>query len=108
MAPSAATPTTSTPIDGHENDGDWAITYIETIAALPTEALHSEQARVANSIKHLLRSNDEIESFVADTTDQAEAAEFKQVVVENQEVVAAQRQRMELITAELKNRTTHR
>ncbi|GAA6050572.1 hypothetical protein JCM3770_001468 [Rhodotorula araucariae] len=71
-------------------------------------ALHTEIARLQNSIAHLERSNGELRAFVrgegdddGDSLDDDTRREFEDTVRENEETIACQQERIEMIRVAL-------
>ncbi|KAK9459258.1 uncharacterized protein V1516DRAFT_679428 [Lipomyces oligophaga] len=92
-------------MEGTQDNG--IVTYIEAIAQLPRDALSTEQARLENSIKHLERSNEEIENYIeqeARNGNPQEEKELKEVIEENQFVISGQKERIELVKGEIRRR----
>lgn len=68
-----------------------------TIQTLELEQIHTESARLQNSIYHLERSNISLEEFAEDAT-------CKEAIVENNEVIRQQKDRILMLEQELQRR----
>ncbi|GAA5988727.1 hypothetical protein JCM5350_001996 [Sporobolomyces pararoseus] len=62
-----------------------------------------EISRLENSIKHLKRSNEELQDFLHDEEDEETKAEFVNTVFENQETIARQEERIRMIRIALED-----
>jgi len=79
--------------------------FLIAITSLPVETLHSECARIENSIEHLLQSNREIEKYIGEIEDQDEKVEMEDVIESNELVINTQKQKIEMIRSEIKQRS---
>lgn len=80
----------STPIPAH--------LFSTAIKDLPLENLHSKAAELQNSITHLESSNEQLESYVDDDQDCADAIE------ENKDVITQMENRISLLRLEVERR----
>ncbi|GAA6016197.1 hypothetical protein JCM11491_003766 [Sporobolomyces phaffii] len=75
---------------------DQPVTLAE-LSTIEPELLVNEITRLKNSLKHLRRSNDELEEFAREEDDAETKAEFVNTVFENRETISKQEERIEMI-----------
>ncbi|GAA5902837.1 uncharacterized protein JCM6883_007258 [Sporobolomyces salmoneus] len=75
---------------------DQPVTLAE-LSTLEPELLVNEISRLENSLKHLKRSNEELKEFIEVEDDEETKAEFVNTVFENQETIAKQEERIQMI-----------
>lgn len=78
--------------------------FKEAIKDLSDENLHSIKDQLTNSVEKLCETNSLLEHEISATTDEEELKLYKETVQENQEVIASQNERLELLSAELNKR----
>jgi|SRR5579859_4466998 len=79
----------------------WITAYKATIRQLPTLSLFGEIQKLENSIKHLQRSNDELKTHAERESDSSWVGA---IVSENEDVIAKQKEQIEITKAEIKER----
>ncbi|KTW28570.1 hypothetical protein T552_01831 [Pneumocystis carinii B80] len=72
-------------------------TFLSAIQMLNLEQLHSEISMLNNSIKHLIRSNNDLKEY----TQEAWAEE---TIKENEQVIIRQKEKIEMISKEIEKR----
>src|SRR5271170_3967319 len=82
----------------------WKETYKSRLKQLATPSLYGEVLRLENSIKHLRRSNEELRDH--ESSAEEDTSWIAPVIAENDEVIAKQSERVDLIKAEISNRGT--
>ncbi|GAA5964646.1 hypothetical protein JCM3765_007655 [Sporobolomyces pararoseus] len=75
---------------------DQPVTLAE-LSTLEPELLVNEISRLENSLKHLNRSNEELQEFLNEEEDEETKAELVNTVFENQETIARQEERIRMI-----------
>ncbi|TGZ84410.1 hypothetical protein EX30DRAFT_106591 [Ascodesmis nigricans] len=75
--------------------------FIDAIQSLDLPLLHAEISRLQNSIFHLRRSNAALETEVEAAGDE----ELQEIVVENQDVIVRQEERITVLREEIGRRT---
>ncbi|GAA5907178.1 hypothetical protein JCM6882_008384 [Rhodosporidiobolus microsporus] len=82
---------------------------LAALRQLEPELLSNEITRLQNSVQHLERSNDELRAFAAgggedDEVDEESKGEFEAAVRENEETIAAQKERLHMICLALEEK----
>ncbi|EMR10406.1 hypothetical protein PNEG_01121 [Pneumocystis murina B123] len=72
-------------------------TFLSTIHMLNLEQLHSEISMLNNSIKHLIRSNNELKVYT-------EEPWAEETIKENEEVILRQKTKIGMISKEIEKR----
>jgi len=80
----------------------WPATYTSTLRQLSVPSLYQEVDRLENSIKHLRRSNAELEQHELETEE--DTSWVQPTIAENDQVIAKQTRQIELVKLELSGR----
>jgi len=82
----------------------WKETYKSRLKQLSIPSLYGEVLRLENSIKHLQWSNEELRDH--ESSSEEDTSWIAPIIVENEEVIAKQSERVDLLKAEISNRGT--
>ena len=80
----------------------WPATYTSPLRQLSVPSLYQEVDRLENSIKHLRRSNAELEQHELETEE--DTSWVQPTIAENDQVIAKQTRQIELVKLELSGR----
>lgn len=76
--------------------------FAEAIKDLPLSALHAKASEIRNSIAHLRRSNEELQTFITESCEsETDKRELESYVAENEGVIAAMKERVQLLKDEV-------
>jgi hypothetical protein len=80
----------------------WTTAYKSALRQLSTPSLYGEIFKLENSVKHLLRSNEELR--LHGTSGAEDTSWIQPVIAENEEVIKKQREQVELVKSEISER----
>lgn len=82
-----------------------ASVFADAIKELPLSAIYGKVSELRNSVAHLRRSNEELRSFVTESSDpDGDKRELESYIAENGGVIASMEERITLLKTEVENR----